>query len=162
MTTLGMSISHTLTALPILYCSMVASFGLFKSGIGIHYTDSTIVNSRYQSYAKSLVIGNRFPPEHIVCAYDDCLVQVQDLIKSDTKFKLLVFTGDLTNEDQRSSLKTLAERISSSPLLLQQKLANTDSEASMKMLEVYSIMIGNRGNVNYQDVPAALRSHWTT
>ena len=39
------------------FLQVFQTFGQFTSGIGIHYQDSTIVNSSQQSYAKSLTIG---------------------------------------------------------------------------------------------------------
>lgn len=140
---------------------MVEEFGLFKSGIGIHYSDSAIVNSQHQMVAKNLTVGKRFPPEFVICARDDRLVQIHDLLQSNTMFKLFVFTGDLADEAQKKTVQTLADRLSASPLLQRHKLANDDSSEPIRMMEIHSVMVGKRGYANYLYVPAALRAHWT-
>lgn len=134
------------------------AFGLFKSGIGIHYTDSMIVSSENQSEAKNLVVGRRFPPEIVICAADDRTIQIHDLIRSDTAFKLFVFTGDLSEQAQRSNLQTLAERLASSPLFMKRLLPK---EGTMQMVDIFSVVQGKRGEVRYTDIPETLRSHWS-
>lgn len=136
----------------------VQAFGLFKNGIGIHYEDSPIVTSQHQSVAKNIIVGQRFPPEIILCAGDDRVVQIHDLLPSDTKFKMLIYSGDLSDKNQSTLLESLAERLAASPLCSQQSLANGEV---MQMLDTITIIQSKKGEARFTDVPVALRAHWT-
>lgn len=83
------------------------TFGAFTSGIGIHYAESTIVNAKHQSVAKNLIIGQRMPPQVIVRAADARAYELQDLLPSDARFKILVFAGDTANPAQRAKVEKL-------------------------------------------------------
>ena len=62
--------------------------GGFISGIGVRYAHSAIVNSKHQSHGKHLVIGERVPPQMVVCAADGGPYELQDQIH-DSKYSYL-------------------------------------------------------------------------
>lgn len=136
----------------------VQTFGLFKNGIGIHYGNSKIVSDQMQSVARNLIAGRRFPPEMVLRAADDELVQIHDVLPSDTSFKLLVFTGNIYEEKQKMLVNALADQLSQSPLCNQRPIGQG---RYMKMVEPIVIVRGKKGEVRWTDVPAVLRSHWS-
>lgn len=84
--------------------------GRFISRIGVHYANSAIVNSKHQSHAQHLVIGEHVPPQMVVCAADGTPYELQVLLPSDTRFKVLVFSGDFCGE-QLSRVNLLADKL---------------------------------------------------
>lgn len=86
------------------------------------------------------------------------MVQIHDLLPSDTKFKMLLFSGDLSDKNQSILLESIAEKLAASPLCSQQSLSNGEA---MQMLDIITIIQGKKGEVRFTDVPATLRAHWT-
>ena len=137
---------------------VVQDFGFFKSGIGVHYADSVIVVTKNQAAAKNIVIGRRLPSEIIICAADDRPVQLHDLLRADMRFKFFVFTGDLSNPKQNAMVKTFADKLSSGSTLPMGFLANKES---IQIFDIFTVVLGKKGEVKYLDVPHVLRSHWS-
>lgn len=129
--------------------SAFQQFGGFTSGIGIRYGESPIVNTTHQLYAKNLVIGQRMPPQLLIRAADSRPVELQDLLPSDTRFKLLVFTGDSSGAAQQSKLERAAEEI--------QPWVNKYGSA----IDIVSISSAKKANVRYNELPLVFRSHWS-
>ena len=70
------------------------------SGIGVHYEPSALTNTKYQSLASQLIIGQRVIPQVLVRAADGRPFNIQDLLPSDARWKVLVFTGDTGDAEQ--------------------------------------------------------------
>lgn len=117
------------------------TFGGFTSGIGIHYAPSSIVRlprgecvdevmggkgaaaivgistggggggGDVHRVAKKLVVGQRMPPAVVLRAANYTPTEVQDLLKSDMRFKILIFCGDAGRESQRERLGSLADKL---------------------------------------------------
>ncbi|KAF8527308.1 FAD binding domain-containing protein [Gautieria morchelliformis] len=135
------------------------TFGGFTSGIGIHYRPSVITNAQYQSYAKSLIVGERIVPQMVVRVADGRPYQVQDLLPADARFKLLIFTGDAGDERQLVTLHKLA-------INLEQILVKYARKGDFKELfEILTIRIGpdSSSMVEKQDasLPKSLQLHWS-
>ena len=90
---------------------MLATSNGFMSGIGIHYEPSVIVDSRHQSCASKVVVGERMIPHDFIGAANAVPVNIHDMLPSDTRFKILVFTGDIGVEGTMSRVCALAERM---------------------------------------------------
>ncbi|RDX51328.1 hypothetical protein OH76DRAFT_1555070 [Lentinus brumalis] len=86
-------------------------FGGFTSGVAIHYDSSAIVDASYQHLAPHLVVGERVLPQVFIRAADALPVEIHDLLPADTRFKVLVFAGDLAVKEDRSELHKLAEEL---------------------------------------------------
>ncbi|KAJ7068688.1 FAD binding domain-containing protein [Mycena amicta] len=122
------------------------TFGGFTSGIGIRYAESAIVNYDHQRYARNLVVGQRMPPQVLVRAADFRVMELQDLLPSDTRFKLLLFTGDA----DVAALQVLAEG-----------MKRIVSKYGVAAVDVLSIVKSKRPNFNFLELPEILRSHWS-
>ncbi|KAI0058857.1 hypothetical protein BV25DRAFT_1908962 [Artomyces pyxidatus] len=124
-------------------------YGSFTSGIGVHYAPSAITEPAHQSAAANLTVGQRLTPHILVRAADARTVEIQDMCPADTRFKVLLFVGDLK---ERSRLEALAAALQRPDSFLQHPAAAFD---------IVTIAKGRKDTINYLDVPAALRTHWT-
>ncbi|KAF7969243.1 hypothetical protein HWV62_27888 [Athelia sp. TMB] len=134
------------------------TFGAFTSGIGIHYPDSVIVNSKHQVIAKNVAIGQRMPPQVLLRAADGRPIELQDLLPSDTRFKILVFAGDTTESSQRAKLERLAEELGNPKSFLSLFSYSGKWESTFDIITISS---GKIEDVEYTDVPELFRSHWS-
>ena len=127
------------------------------SGIGIHYSPSTIVDPKHQKCAENLIIGKRMLPQIFVRAADIRPVDIQDMLPADVRFKVLFFVGILT-EARSAELKLLAEELSKPSSVFHKY--NADGNIST-VFDVISIIAGTKDDTNYLVVPAFFRPHWT-
>lgn len=132
-------------------------FGLFTSGIGIHYAPSIIVNATHQSHASNLVIGQRMLPHVFVRAADARPYELQDLLPADTRFKVLVFAGNTASEAQTIRIQSLAKQFDSSESFYRRYGGSNPT----KIFDVLSISSQSKDKVNYTDLPPVFRSHWS-
>ena len=120
----------------------------------MHYENSAIVDMRHQSLAPELIIGERVPPETIVRAADGRPYNIQDLLPSDTRFKVLVFTGDSSDPSQLARVEQLADSIEGSSSFL-------TKAASKSMFDFIAISSTDKKRIVYNTIPALFRSHWS-
>ena len=85
----------------------------FISGLGTKYSLSPIINADYQSVAPNLV-GERIVSQVFMRVADARPIEIQDLCPSDTRFKILVFGGDVAVEADRAQLQAAADALDSS------------------------------------------------
>ncbi|KAI0084010.1 FAD binding domain-containing protein [Irpex rosettiformis] len=128
------------------------AFSGLTSGVGVQYDPSIIVTATKQDSPVKLALGQRIPPKIVLRAVDSTPIEIQDMCPSDTRFKIAVFTGDITKPSQLDLLRTFAKEIfrEGSPL---EKLG---SDA----FDIFSVIKGEKDTVNYLDVPVVLRSHF--
>lgn len=130
-------------------------FGLFSSGIGVHYAPSSVVSPTYQSAASGLPIGQRVLPQMFLRAADGRPFEIQDVLPSDTRFKVLVFTGDTSDPEQLLKVNDVAEGLKR---VLQLYAPGRDV---VKMFDVLTFSAAVKERVMYNAVPPLLRAHWT-
>ncbi|KZT07230.1 uncharacterized protein LAESUDRAFT_120001 [Laetiporus sulphureus 93-53] len=133
------------------------TFGLFMSGIGVHYLPSAVVHTQHQAYASNLIIGERMVPHVFVRAADARPYEIQDLLPADTRFKILVFTGDIRDKLQPDRVTKLAADMEQPNAFLKRfSKGGIDS-----VFDILCINAGKKGSLNYTDFPALLRPHWS-
>ncbi|KZT67328.1 hypothetical protein DAEQUDRAFT_673415 [Daedalea quercina L-15889] len=133
------------------------TFGGFSSGVGVHYQPSAIVNPEYQSFARNLIVGQRVPPRVFVRAADAWPLDIQDLLPSDARFKILLFAGDIVDPAQSERVRQLAEEMGRPEGFLKRF-----SKGSVEtMFEVLTIASGDKFKVITTPVPSIFRSHWS-
>ncbi|THH26983.1 hypothetical protein EUX98_g7209 [Antrodiella citrinella] len=130
------------------------TFGAFSSGIGVHYAPSAITNYTHQSLSPNQLIGTRILPHVFIRAADARPYEIQDLLPSDTKFKILVFAGNTTKPEQWKRVDNLAKEISTGEHGFLQ-IYNRD------LFDVWTISSGKKEVVDYTDIPEILRPHWS-
>ncbi|KAF8129842.1 FAD binding domain-containing protein [Boletus edulis] len=132
-------------------------FSDFVTGIRVHYFPSAIVDPKHQKCAQNLIIGQRMPPQTFVRAADIRPVEIQDLLPSDVRFKVLVFVGYLTGA-RVSELKLFAEELNKSSSFLRKY--SPDGNISV-VFDITTITAGKKEDIDYLLVPAFFRPHWT-
>lgn len=70
-----------------------------------------IVDAQYQIDAKNLIIGRRMLPQPLVRAADGRPYELQDVLPADSRFKVLVFAGDISNDAQLVTLHKVAAEL---------------------------------------------------
>ncbi|KAF8594284.1 hypothetical protein BDV93DRAFT_481954 [Ceratobasidium sp. AG-I] len=130
--------------------------GGFVSGTTVQYPPSSIVDTRHQSLAPGILIGQRLPHQVILRVADCRPYSTHDLLKSDFRYKLLLFTGDVKHATQRELIEKLSDDMS-------QWLAGANRPSVPNaMIQIYTVMHGKKESSEYTDIPQKLRSHWDT
>ncbi|TDL26709.1 hypothetical protein BD410DRAFT_825808 [Rickenella mellea] len=135
------------------------TFGGFTSGIGIHYAPSVLTNTTHETVATNLTVGMRMPPQVVVRAADARPYELQDLLPADTRYKVLIFAGDITEEGQRTKVQALEKEMGRPEGFL--KKYTPDGAPRDAIFDVLSICVGKKETINFTDVPELFRTHWS-
>ena len=146
--------THTHLKYLIFHLRIFQTFGGFTSGIGIHYAESLLTDVTHQKLAANLIIGQRVLPQIFLRAADSRPVEIQDLLPSDARFKLLVFTGDSCSPMQLEKVRKTTEELDS-------VLTALTGGRIFEFFDILSISATTKTKVRYNDLPALLRSHWS-
>jgi len=87
-------------------------------------------------------------------AADSRPVEIQDLLPSDARFKLLVFTGDSSCPLQLEKVREIADELDS-------VLTELTAGRIFEFFDILSISAAKKTKVRYNELPALLRSHWS-
>lgn len=128
----------------------------FTSGIGIHYHPSIAVNDRNQELASGLALGKRVPPYKFMRAADAWPFELQDLLPSDSLFKLLVFTGDFNDPLQQARVESMVTDMQKPKSFL-----NRYATPGNSRFDIITISKGRKEHFDFLRLPALLRSHWS-
>ncbi|KAG6908895.1 hypothetical protein DXG01_002873 [Tephrocybe rancida] len=132
------------------------TFGGFTSGLGICYQESPIVSIRYQAVASGLILGKRLPSQLLLRVADGRPFELQHLLPSDARFKILVFTGDIYDARQRAKVSACAADMDARDGFLRR------SSPGGNIFAIFDILaITPKGRAQYADLPEFLRSHWS-
>lgn len=134
------------------------TFGGFTSGIGVHYGPSMAVTDAHQSLVTNLVIGERVPPQKFIRGADACPYELQDLLPSDFRYKLLVFTGDLDDALQWERIESMVKDLQGPESFLTKYASNKSSKSRFDIL---TITKGKKEVFDFLKVPSVLRPHWS-
>ena len=129
------------------------------SGIGVRYADSAIVDSKHQSHAQHLVVGERVLPQMVVCAADGGPYELQDLLPSDTRFKVLVFAGDTMCAEQLNRVNVLADELLGEGGILARYAPRDLGLPSV--FDVLTLSTTSLKTMRAGNLPKSLRSHWS-
>lgn len=130
----------------------------YTTSLLIQYPPSTLVvgstGPTTPPKAGGLTPGMRLPDFHVLNQADAVPSQIHKLLKSDGRFRVLVFAGDIALEPQAARLKELAAGLSSP-----QSFVNTYRPASAGIdssIEIITIHASTRSGVELQELPAVL------
>ncbi|OSD04725.1 hypothetical protein PYCCODRAFT_1433057 [Trametes coccinea BRFM310] len=137
------------------FVGMMKKFNSFVSGIGIRYSPSAIVCPQHQAIAPNMVVGERVIPQIFICAADGRPVELHDLLPADSRFKILVFGGDIAVAED---LQTLREVINATiqPGNFVHRFGRDGA-----VFDMLCFSSGKQQNVNYADFPPFYGSHWS-
>ncbi|KAG2114120.1 FAD binding domain-containing protein [Suillus clintonianus] len=128
----------------------------FTSGIGVHYDPSVAVNENNQELASGLVIGKRVPPYKFLRAADACPFELQDLLPSDFRFKLLVFVGEFGDPLKQARVESMVTDMQTPKCFL-----NRYATPGNSRFDIITISKGRKEVFNFMLLPTLLRSHWS-
>ena len=121
--------------------------------MGIQYEPSILVAAPKENSPAKLVLGQRLPPKVVLRAVDATPVEIQDMCPSDTRFKVLVFTGDISQSSQSNLLRKFAKEVFKEGSLV--KTFGSDA------FDILTIIKGEKETVNYLEIPVVLRTHYS-
>lgn len=93
-------------------------------------------------------------PHAFIRAADARPFDIQDMLLADTRFKVLVFAGDTSDDRQFSRVQALAESIEK-PDSFYKKFGGQE------VFDIVSISSAGKEKVNYTDMPPLFRTHWS-
>ncbi|CBX96585.1 hypothetical protein IAQ61_005552 [Plenodomus lingam] len=83
----------------------------FTAGLGARYEESVVVGGKGMLVAGGVEVGMRFPTAQVV-RYCDCkAVQLQSVLKSDGRWRVVVFGGDINVAAHKERLQQLAAHL---------------------------------------------------
>ncbi|KAF8972769.1 FAD binding domain-containing protein [Flammula alnicola] len=136
------------------FLKIFQTFSGFTSGIGIHYAESLITSQIHQSSAKGLLIGQRILPQIFIRAADSRPVEIQDLLPSDGRFKILVFTGNSSQPEQLQHARNAADE-------MENALSRLTGGKIFSVFDIFAISSATKADVRYNELPHLFRSHWS-
>lgn len=77
------------------------------AGLATQYGNSHITDAAgsRQETAKGVVVGTRFPSTQVVRFCDYKAVQLLSVLRSDGRWRIIVFGGDITNQENKKRLQ---------------------------------------------------------
>lgn len=129
------------------------------SGHAVRYEASTIVDTSRNELVKNIPIGQRMPPGTVLRLQDFRPYDMQDLVPSDTRFKILVFCGNTSKQEQKQKLDALAAHLQQPRSFFKRFLPpGPPSDAIFDILTISRITCED---ANIFSIPARFRSRWT-
>ncbi|KAJ1306382.1 hypothetical protein OPQ81_007387 [Rhizoctonia solani] len=141
------------------FVSVFQTFGGFTSGIGVHYAPSTIVNTKHQSLAPNLIIGQRLIPQVVIRTADARPFEIQDLAPSDIRYKIIIFSGNTKDVLQKERIQKLANELEKPDRFY--KKYTPAGAAIDTVFEILVVSSMTKTTGDYTDIPATLRTHWS-
>lgn len=150
-----------------------AKGNIFTSGVAVKYGPNLIVrrameeplsqtvpvpaseNRAKQYLATNIQMGCRIPSQQVLNQSDARPWQVQELLKSDGRWRLLVFAGNMNECHQRSRVQTLATRLADSKSFIRR--FTPPASAVDSIIEILTIHSGPRTESDIFDFPEILR-----
>lgn len=101
------------------------------------------------------------PPQVVVRAADARPFDLQDLLPSDARFKILIFAGDLEDHARLTALESLVGRATSENGFLRKYGVRGLGKSWDEVFEVLTVLVGRKDEIEYTVVPEVLRPHWS-
>lgn len=95
-------------------------------------------------------------PQVFLRAADSRPLEIQDLLPSNTHFKLVVFIGDSSNTTQLEKVRVVAKELEAAL-----GVVVGGGENISAFCDLLTISSAKKANVRYNDVPQSLWSHWS-
>lgn len=128
---------------------------IFTSGVSVKYAHSMLVASYTEPETPfqlgSIRLGMRFPSCQVVCHVDATTMQLGDVLKSDGRWRLLVFAGDLSHPQTTERLHRLGDSL----LAPNSFLSHLLGESTLEPILIYT---SSRRNVELFSLPRVFYS----
>ncbi len=110
-----------------------------------------------QWLASGLTIGQRLPPQIFIRAADARPCEIQDLLPSDTRFKILAFVGNAADHAQIQKINALAAQLDRESGFFRR----FGGDDPIKVFDVLAISSATKEQLNFTDLPPVLRPRWS-
>jgi phenol 2-monooxygenase len=128
---------------------------LFASGLSVEYPSSVVVAGRgKQNVATNLKLGMRFPSHKVINQADARPWHFQEWMKSDGRFRIVLFAGDIRKEEQMERVKKLCDTLSLSSSFLHRVTPHGKTIDSV--IEIITLHSAPRTEVEFFDFPDLL------
>ena len=152
---------------PLSFQSMYMQNMVYTTGILIHYHPSDLVlgitgptshGPRAVQFEAGLTPGMRLPDFQMLNQSDAVPTQMHKAMKTDGRFRVLVFAGNLTREAQRARIADLAAHLASDEdsFVNVYEPASTSTTSISHPIEIITIHSPARTGVELQELPAVL------
>ncbi|KAH6668424.1 FAD binding domain-containing protein [Halenospora varia] len=131
--------------------------GRYTAGLTATYDDSMLTNARDsgQTLAPGLRVGMRFPSAQVVRFSDAKAMQLVKAFPSDGRWRILVFAGDIREENSLGRLQKLGDFLFSNQGPIR-KFTSPESDID-SFLEVIVVLSGERTAIEAEQVPDCFR-----
>ncbi|KAK7432212.1 hypothetical protein QQZ08_001157 [Neonectria magnoliae] len=137
---------------------------LFASGIAVDYEKSVIVSkpegeahAEAQNLAPELKIGQRIPSVKVLNQSDARPWHLQELLRSNGTWRVILFPGDISKTVQKSIMTSLCEELASPSSFL--KRFTPSGSRYDSVIEVLTVHAAKRADVDIFDFPEVLRPY---
>ncbi|KAI5816937.1 putative FAD monooxygenase [Pyronema omphalodes] len=131
----------------------------FASGVDVEYVPSPIVapaSESTQSLATNIPVGKRFNSFKVLNQSDARPWEFQELMKSDGRWRIVVFAGDVLDKDQKARVEKLAEHLDKEDSFMK-KYTPADKPRT-GLFHILTCHSSPRIEVELHDFPKALRA----
>ncbi|PIL30439.1 hypothetical protein GSI_07626 [Ganoderma sinense ZZ0214-1] len=125
----------------------------------IRYKLSSIVNDTHQSVAANLVVGERMLPHIFIRAASSQPIEIHDMLPADTRFKILVFAGNMADVADRAKLETLGDELNK-PDSFMRRYGRSEG-GKWQVFDLVCFSAAKKDAVSFFDFPEFFRWHWT-
>ncbi|KAF2851460.1 phenol 2-monooxygenase-like protein [Plenodomus tracheiphilus IPT5] len=124
--------------------------GRFTAGLGARYADGEIVSQRGSSedLAKGISVGMRLPSAQVIRFCDCKAVQLQGVLRSDGRWRVVVFGGDAKESGDGERLGKLAALLEQMTLRFTPPTSDVDS-----IIEPILVLHSKFVDVEQEDIP---------
>ncbi|KAL3455835.1 FAD binding domain-containing protein [Aspergillus heterothallicus] len=128
--------------------------GKYTAGLTAKYDESpiTLDLGLSESLAKNVAVGMRLPSSQVIRHCDSKPVQLATALKSDGRWRVMVFAGDLSLPQNKTRLDAVGAYLGSKESPLQTFRLNGDSDS---LIEPILVGYGSRHNVELNQIPSA-------
>ncbi|KAH7152883.1 FAD binding domain-containing protein [Dactylonectria macrodidyma] len=123
--------------------------GRYTAGQGVSYNESLLVASTVeQSVATGIVVGMRFPSAQVVRFCDARAMQLVRALPADSRWHIVVFSGDILDQDAATRLDKLSKELSS----VVRKFTPSDGDSD-SIIQSLLVLASKRTEVEQEQVP---------
>ena len=143
------------------FAVMRKRMGRFLAGVGVTYARNPLVASESACkprLARNVTLGARIPSCQVLSQSEAKPVQLHDLLKSDGRWRILVFAGDITQSRQRERLDNLSTELAAEDSFV--RLHTLLGSPRDSVFEIYAIHNAPRTEVSLLDDFHEIFHHW--
>lgn len=131
--------------------------GVFTAGMAAKYEQSSVIATDIskQELAVEVVVGQRLPSAQVVRMSDSKPFQLLKLLRSDSRWRILVFAGDAEDQETLQRLNRVGDYLASSESPLVKFIS--PGEENDNRIETLVVLHGDRTKVEFDQIHDAFK-----